>query len=146
MKRAARYVCAGAGLFLSLSSAQALVCTVSTTGVVFGAYSFFTPWPRLSTGSVSIGCDAVAAYSIAMNGGYTGTFARLMTSGANRLTYNLYTDATRTVVWGDGTGGSMRVSSSGTTGATHTVYGRIPALQNVPAGSYSDLLIVTVEF
>ena len=48
------------------------------------------------------------------------------------LAYNLYREASRSIIWGDGTGGSAVGSG---TGATHTVYGRIPSRQNVYAGS-----------
>lgn len=30
--------------------------------------------------------------------------------------------------------------------ANHTVYGRIPAAQNVPSGAYADTITVTVTF
>lgn len=38
--------------------------------------------------------------------------SRYMLSGANRLYYNMYTDAARTVVWGDGTAGSSTVNGN----------------------------------
>jgi spore coat protein U-like protein len=40
---------------------------------------------------------------------------------------------------------SARVNGSGL-GATHVVYGRVPARQNVRAGSYADTLVVTLDF
>jgi len=127
-------------------SAHAAACTVFATGVAFGTHNFLATAPIDSTGSVTVTCDAPAAYSIGIHGGFTGTLARAMTAGSHQLAYNLFADAARTVVWGDGTGASVKVSSAGTAGSTHTVYGRIPARQNVPAGSYSDLLMVRVEF
>lgn len=146
MNRGIRGVLAGAALLVPLASAHAASCTVSATGVAFGTHTFLDTSPSDSTGTITVSCDAVAAYSIGLVGGFTGTFTRAMTSGSNQLGYNLFTDATRSVVWGDGTGGSARVSTSGTFGASHTVYGRIPSGQNVPAGAYSDALIVRVEF
>lgn len=141
-----RRLLSGLGLLAWVASAQAATCTVTATSVAFGSHTFLVTSPSDSTGSITVSCDAVTAYSVGILGGSTGTMTRAMTSGSNQLGYNLFTDATRTVVWGDGTAGSAKVSSSGTSGATHTVYGRIPARQNVPAGSYSDTLIVRVEF
>lgn len=146
MNRRIKHLLWGMGLLASVASANAASCTVSTTSVAFGSQTFLVTSPSDSTGSITVGCDAITAYSIGILGGFTGTLTRAMRSGSNQLGYNLFTDSTRTIVWGDGTAGSARVSSSGTTGATHTVYGRIPAKQNVPAGSYSDSLIVRVEF
>jgi spore coat protein U-like protein len=35
---------------------------------------------------------------------------------------------------------------NGTRTATHTIYGRIPALQDVAPGSYTDSIVVTLAF
>ena len=70
---------------------------------------------------------------------------RKMTSGANILNYNLYTNAARTTVRGDGSGGTSTQATNGTN-VTRTVYGRIPALQNAFVGSYSDAIIVTIVY
>ena len=76
------------------------------------------------------------------------------TNGADTLNYNLYTTNAYSVVWGDGTGstvtvaGSMRLTSPNPTKTnTHTVYGRIPALQDAAVGSdYQDNVTVTVTY
>jgi spore coat protein U-like protein len=60
----------------------------------------------------------------------------------SQLAYNLYKDASRLLVWGDGGGG---VSSNGTN-VDLTVYGRIPGAQNVQANVYVDSVTVTVAF
>jgi spore coat protein U-like protein len=93
-------------------------------------------------------------YEILLDTGLVGTYApRAMTNGASLLNYNLYTDATRTAVWGDGTGGTAVVSikyslpPAGTTQTdTHTVYGRAFAGQVVSVGSYLDTITVTLVF
>jgi spore coat protein U-like protein len=66
--------------------------------------------------------------------------------GAFLLNYGLFTDATRTTNWGE-TVGTDTVSGTGT-GATQivTVYGRIPATQNVGIGGYVDTITATVTF
>jgi spore coat protein U-like protein len=70
-----------------------------------------------------------------------------MGSGAHRLNYNLYTAANRAVVWGDATSGTVTVNGTGIgVNVNHGVYGRIPARQNVRAGSYSDIIIVELTF
>jgi spore coat protein U-like protein len=50
-------------------------------------------------------------------------------------------------VWGDATSGTVTVNGTGIgVNVNHAVYGRIPALQNVHAGSYSDIIIVELTF
>lgn len=125
--------------------AWSATCSISTTGVNFGSYDVFSNLSSDGVGSVSVNCDAAASYSIAISSGNGSYASRWMASGAHQLAYNLYREASRSTVWGDGTGGSAVVNGSGT-GATHTVYGRIPSRQNVHAGSYSDNIVVIVTY
>jgi spore coat protein U-like protein len=120
-------------------------CSVSATGVDFGSYDVFSTVHSDGAGSVSVSCDAARSYSIAISSGNGSYASRWMASGAHQLAYNLYREASRSTIWGDGTGGSAVVSASGT-GATHTVYGRIPSRQNVYAGNYSDNIVVIVTY
>jgi spore coat protein U-like protein len=70
-----------------------------------------------------------------------------MNSGGHRLNYKLYTAANRAVIWGDATSDTVTVNGTGIgVNVNHAVYGRIPALQNVHAGSYSDIIIVALTF
>lgn len=135
----------GFAMLVAAPLARSQQCTITTTSVAFGAYDTFAAVSLDSNGSVSVSCDVPTGYSLTMDTGGSGTFNRAMASGPNRLAYGLFTDATRSVVWGNGTGATSRVNGSGL-GTTHIVYGRVPARQNVRAGSYADALVVTVEF
>jgi spore coat protein U-like protein len=102
-------------------------------------------------GCVDDGSGTDVSYSIAISTGGSSSYgARAMAGPGDQLLYNLYTDATYGVVWGDGTGGSMTVDGAfslpGVTSATHTAYGRIPRQQPVAAGAYSDTLGVTITY
>jgi spore coat protein U-like protein len=137
-----------AGLLLSAGLFPASLwaaCTLSTSGIAFGSYDPFVNQHVDSAANISVTCDDVTAYSIALSTG-TGTYeARAMTSGLHQLLYNLYTDATLTTVWGDGTGQSATVSDLQSVG-NYTAYGRIPARQNVNVGTYNDTLVITITF
>jgi spore coat protein U-like protein len=118
---------------------------VSVVNVAFGAYDVFNNSDTDSTGTVKVTCDASTSYTISISTG-SGTFAsRAMTNGSYQLNYNLFTDPHRLTIWGDGTGGTATVAATDS-GATYTVYGMIPALQNVHAGGYFDTLTVTVTY
>jgi spore coat protein U-like protein len=133
-------------LAFALGVAQSwAACTVSATGVAFGAYDPFSSASLDSTGNVAVTCNPSTPYTIALSPGNAAQSDRRMLSGANILAYNLFTDATRTAVWGDGTGATLTVSGSGIAGG-HPIYGRIPARQNVAVGIYSDAITVTVTF
>ena len=86
-------------------------------------------------------------YSIALSEGGGILTQRVINSGAHALNYNLYTGPNRSIVWGDTTSGTARVSGTATgVSVNHAVYGRIPALQNVHAGSYADMINVILAF
>ena len=70
---------------------------------------------------------------------------RQMASGADILEYNLYTDPSRLTVWGDDSAGTVTVSETAST-AEKTIYGRVPGRQNVPAGTYTDVVLVTISY
>jgi spore coat protein U-like protein len=138
-------VLSGAVLALICSSSWAATCTVSTSGIAFGGYDPFVAQDVDSVASIGVTCDESTAYSIALSTG-AGTYEqRVMTSGLHQLLYNLYTDATLSTVWGDGTGHSAMVGDSQLQ-ATHTVYGRIPARQNPQVGVYGDTIVITLTF
>ena len=131
----------------ALTAQQGHACTLNVTGVNFGSYDVFSKAALDSTGNIDVNCPSGVGYSIELSeGGGTHT-QRVMGSGAHRLNYNLYTAANRAVVWGDATSGSVTVNGTGIgESVNHGVYGRIPALQNVHAGSYSDIIIVELNF
>ena len=131
-------------ILLSVPSAWA-ACTVSVTGVAFGVYDPFSSTSLDSTGIVAVTCSPAAPYTVALSPGNAAQIARELRSGANVLAYNLFTDATRSSVWGDGTGLTATVSGSGSAGG-HPIYGRIPSRQNVAVGNYSDAITVTITF
>jgi spore coat protein U-like protein len=135
-----------AALALALAAQHAAAgCTASAQGVAFGAYNPLSGAAVDGVGNVAVSCDVATAYTVALSPGSGSYAARTMTSGAHRLGYNLYVDATRAVVWGDGTAGSAAVPGLGTA-ANHTVYGRIPGIQNVDVGSYTDTITITLTF
>jgi spore coat protein U-like protein len=144
-----------AGLALALlPGAARAACTVSATGVAFGAYDPRSATPDDSSGTIEVACHpSDHAPEVGLGPGLHGSVAaRRMSSGSATLDYGLYANAGRTAVWGDGAQGSTGQTlaggtvSGGTRRFTGTIYGRIPAGQNVPAGSYDDTLIVTISF
>ena len=127
-------------------------CNVSATNLAFGSFSPQTDSTVDSTATITVTCNKSIPYTIALSPGSSGTYSpRRMTNGGNQLAYNLYSDAGYSQVWGNGTGGSSRVSDSIDLRfgfKNHTVYGRIPlsTQRSAVVGSYSDSIIVTVTY
>jgi spore coat protein U-like protein len=125
-------------------------CTITTTDLNFGAYDVFATSPADSVGAVRYRCTGnTPSFTISLGTGSSGTFnPRRMVFGAERLGYNLYLDAAHTSIWGDGTAGtSWFMAVAPDSKATNvTIFGRIPPGQDVAAGSYSDAIVVTIQF
>ncbi len=149
------FILAPTPVFAACNVISLCSCTASASGVAFGTYDPFSATPTNSSGSVTVDCTLSIALSgsfdIALSTGSSGTYnARTMTNGGANLSYNLYTSAAQTQVWGDGTGSSATVNQTFsallTVSKTVQVYGEIPAGQNVPAGVYADTIMVTVTY
>lgn len=146
--------------------------TLTATTFEFGVYD-----PLQSTDdyvpnqaiTVSATCNRAnlpftVTYTLSVAQGHSGSYTpRYMISGttSDDLQYNLYSDAARTQIWGDGTGGSTlpQFTMTGTCQRNNgrngrncsasqedTVYGTIFALQNVAPGDYNDALTVNINF
>ncbi len=145
--RRAMLCTAAAGLAAIAPAVHAANCSIATTSVAFGTYDVFAASPNDSgTGTVTVDCKGSSG-EVTLSTGQSGVYAsRKMTSGANALSYNLYTSAARSTIWGDGTGGSSSITAGKNATTTLTVYGRIPAGQDAAAGTYTDSVTATVTF
>ena len=135
---------------LAVTGTIAATCQVNTSSLAFGTFN-----PVLNTnlnvnGSVSISCTNGTPYNIGLGVG-AGTGAtitnRVMMSGSNKLTYQIYRDAAQTQNWGQ-TVGTDTVTGTGTGSAqTVTAYGRIVSGQTTAViGSYTDTVTVTITY
>jgi len=144
-------VLAAAACALASRSAHAAAsCTVTTvTGVAFGVYDVERTSPLDTTGLIRVDCNGAAKnVSVDLSRGNAPSFSpRVMKSGTAQLTYNLFLDAARTSIWGDGTGGSGHYGVTNPPNVIDlTIFGRIPPLQDLPIGAYTDTIVVTTNF
>ena len=138
-------------------------CTVAATGVSFGAYDISLLAPDDATGDVTITCSYVPPgaattvnFQTALSPGVSASYSpRQMAAGPARLNYNLFRDAARILIWGNGLSGTSIATGelkvgpgvgNGTRSTQLPVYGRVPPQQFVPMGPYRDNIVVTVTF
>lgn len=129
-------------LCLSLNS-QA-TCTLSVPSVDFGSYDILSSSPTQSSFIIGVQCSPSQTITLYTTGGNTTNYSAryLLDSALDQLSYNIYLDSARTVVWG---GTTLSGAYSGPSGNI-TFYTNIPAHQNVPAGVYTDSLIIRLVF
>ena len=158
LKSALLAVFAVSGLSVVAPAEAARFCFVRLQPLGFGVYAPGTPSPVDSTGLLQIFCigrpsrGQPSSYVMSISGGTSGDpSARYMSSSSSSLNYNLYQDAARTTIWGDGTFGTLPMTQ-GFSGRgfifrrIHPIYGRSPAGQDPAPGSYVDTPLVTIEF
>jgi spore coat protein U-like protein len=131
--------------------AQSPSCSISSTSVIFGNYNVFNGSNLDSTGTITYRCNATAAnVSISLSTGLSSTYSpRVMAKGAETLAYNLYRNAARTTIWGDGTGGTavyFRANPPNNRNVNVTIFGRVFAGQDVSAGPFDDTIAATINF
>lgn len=133
-------------------------CEITSSGIAdldFGKHGF-SATNVIGATDLRVTCTKGSPYSIALNAGSNPetpgdvTTRRMIgvdtANTADFVAYNLYQDASRSTVWGDGTSGTALSSQTGT-GAevTHTIYGRVPTT-NHTVGNYLDTVTATVTF
>jgi spore coat protein U-like protein len=135
---------------LGVSATVRANCTLSTSPVAFGTLDVTSGTNTDATGGISVVCTKGTAWSASANGGSSAgatPITRKMASGADLLNYDLYTNSTRTTIWGDGVAGSTITGTGTGIAQASTIYGRVPLGQTtVPAGSYADTVAVTVTY
>jgi len=141
-------------LVLSLAAPLApAACFVTAGSMSFGGYDVFDAQPRDSMLVLTLSCQEARSrdlrVSIGPSANSGGISVRQMNwgAGADRLAYNLFSDASRSLVWGDGTAAaSVDVLGVNRNSPRQLViYGRIPAGQDVSIGNYTDSITVTVD-
>ena len=152
--------CASALLAPLAQAATTVNCTASAGGIAFGIYNPLSALADASTGTLKVTCNgsgtgsANVTVNVSLSTGLSGSYAtRKMFSGANALNYNIYWSTAYNQIIGDGSGGSFAgsagpfvVPAGGSNFATGTLYGLIPASQDVAPGAYSDVIVVTVTY
>jgi spore coat protein U-like protein len=141
-------------LFLFSTHGAEAACNVGATNINFGIYDVFSSSPKDATGTISVDCDEAPPPIVVIRIGPSfssgGFKPRQMkhTSRPDKLNYNLFIDSAMSVVWGDGTGGTSTVANKVTKNKmwVSTLYGRIPAGQDVSVGTYSETVSVTITW
>ncbi|UXN59967.1 spore coat protein U domain-containing protein [Phyllobacterium zundukense] len=105
--------------------------------------------PRDQEGAVTVNCDKNTSYSLKLGWGGQGDAGntRNMANGSEKISYNLFSDKQRSVLWGDKDGGKVpsALTSDGNK-KTFPVYARVPTQKTPSPGTYTDNVVVTLEY
>ena len=125
----------------------AAFCEVSATDLDFGTVGLLTG-PVDASGSIQVRCTRDTTYQISLSGGQanaTSPDQRRMRNGAYSVRYGIYRDSARTLGWGDQPGNTVSGVGTGNV-QVYTTHGRVFAQPTPPAGTYTDTIVVTVDY
>jgi spore coat protein U-like protein len=144
-----------AGATTTTTSTFQVSVTLSATCTINSASALtFPPSGVLATNvdqtsTIQVTCTTTTPYTIGLDAG-TGTGAttavRKLTGGGSTVNYTLYSDSSRTVVWGNTPPTDTVAGTGNGTGQNFTVFGRIPPQTTPAPGTYTDTITVTVSY
>lgn len=121
---------------------------VEPTALAFGAYSVFGTSNLTTATNFTFRCTPNQYARLMLSQGSSGVFvpSRLM----NGVPYNIYLDAGGTQIWGDGSGGGVAYDVYNSTPQnkvfTDSMYGIVPAGQDLAAGTYTDTVFAVLGY
>ena len=132
----------------TVSATVSANCTISSGALAFGAYDPVVANASTNldqTSTITVACTKGSTSTVSLdNGSNASGSTRRMKSGTVYLTYEMYNDSARSVVWNSTNTVSYTAASKAATGLT--LYGRVAAGQDVPSGSYTDSVVATINF
>ena len=113
----------------------------SVTDLDFADYDVTSAAPDDDgVGDVTFACTRATNYDVYITG------VRTITDGTDTLNYELYADAGRATVFPSGMPGVASPAAPDNNPIVQSIWGRIPALQDVQAGTYAGAVTVTIEY
>jgi spore coat protein U-like protein len=127
-------------------------CAVSAFAMNFGTYEPVVTnaaLPLDSTATINVYCTTGITGSVALDNGsnFLGGNRRMKSAAGVFITYQIYKDSGRTVVW-DAVGVNSATSASKVIplGGGFIAYGRVAAAQDIQVGAYIDTLQAIVTY
>ncbi|HET7707832.1 MAG TPA: spore coat U domain-containing protein [Thermoanaerobaculia bacterium] len=130
----------------NISATVVANCRITNFALAFGNYDPTSTTATDASTTFDVRCTRGTAASIALDLGVNegGTGGRRLTDGAAFLTYGLFVDAGRTTAWT--TAAPKGYLAASNAAVSQTIFGRIPAEQDVLVGNYFDTVQATINF
>jgi spore coat protein U domain-containing protein, fimbrial subunit CupE1/2/3/6 len=136
---------------LAVTANVVAACSIDATTLDFGDYNPAALTALDVSKDITIHCTQGSTFWVGLDNGLNFGATRQMANAGERLGYELYRDAARTVAFDNLDPGAANHTASNQVGLGYSsqiipVHGRILALQAVPAGVYTDTVVMTVNF
>lgn len=125
-------------------------CHLRGNDIYFGNYTSGQSRPLETVMGMTVGCTASVRLSVSVSPSPDSPsfeYRMMRHQGGDNasLRYQLYTDWSRSIPWGDGTGGSRPIVQTIEENGTVDVFCTVFANQDAPPGDYSDDILVTFD-
>jgi spore coat protein U-like protein len=122
-------------------------CVVAAQNINFGSHGNLSGNID-AAGQISLTCTPGKNYTVALDNGQNGSSpgARKMRKVLETITYGLYRDTSRTQLWGNSPGVDTVSGTGSGAEQLYDVYARVPAQTTPGAGTYTDVIAVTVTY
>lgn len=124
-------------------------CSIQAGTLAFGTYDPIVNHatnPLDGTSTLTVACTKGTPANIQLDVGANASGAtRRLSDGAGAfINYEIYNDSSRSTVWN--ATNVVNYTAPSRAPSTFTAYGRIPAAQDVPMGSYTDTVVATINY
>lgn len=148
---------ASASATMTVTATVIATCTINSGNLSFGNYDAIganSSAPLNGTAAITATCTQGASASVDIDPGLNASgvgnsqHRRMKGVGEKYLGYDIYQDSAHSRPWGTKTSGTAVsvTGSGGTTPVRLTAYGSVPGAQNIPVGSYTDSVAVTINY
>ena len=120
-------------------------CTITANPLTWTSFDTVNGTGAEANTTLSIACTKGAIPTVQMGLGQNAGTTRNMKNGSDLLAYDIYTSNAYDTVW-NATNTVVLPAAPSKAARPMNVYGRIVATNDVPAGTYSDLVVATVNF
>jgi spore coat protein U-like protein len=149
-----RLIAGTASANLAVTASVSANCLITAGSLAFGAYdpvSANASTDLSGSGTFTVACTKNAAsvwVGMGLGNNVSGSTRRMQLGATGTyLTYELYKDNTASpAVWGNTQVTGLAYTPTSKAAYTMTVYGKVPSNQDVPPGSYTDTVQMTVNF
>ena len=133
---------------ISVSVTVPTSCNVTGGSLAFGSYDVLSATPTDASMIFTATCatGTTAAIGLGLGSHASGSTRRMTDADGDLLPYELYKDSGHTTIWGQSGSDAVSYLSASSAPSNFTIYGRIPAQENVDTATYSDSITVTITF
>lgn len=132
---------------LAVSAIVTATCSVQSAALPFGVYNSAAVQ---QSAQVGVNCSSGTSYTVSLDAGAApgaSTANRKLVGDSNTtLNYALYQDPAHSKNWGNASGSDTLTNVGNGSQQNLPVYGYIPSGQNVKAGSYNDVVGITLSY